>query len=84
MPEFVVSPKYKAIFNDYDLSVIKAAHVDVPRQELLVHRSRFLERLRNLDPNFKVPPAPRQETIQKVEGLSDNDFCELMSTFRYV
>jgi len=26
MPEFLVPPKYKSIFNDYDLSVIKADH----------------------------------------------------------
>ncbi len=39
MPEFLVSDKYKEIFNEYDLSVIKAAHLAVPQDKIAADRS---------------------------------------------
>ena len=83
MPEFLVSEKYKAIFNEYDLSVIKAAHLVVPQNKIATDRKQFLARLRSLYPRPSQLPLSRQETIQKIESLSENDFFELMKTFRY-
>jgi hypothetical protein len=34
MPEFIVPPKYKQLFNEYDLSVIKADHYVPEREDL--------------------------------------------------
>jgi hypothetical protein len=83
MPEFLVSEKYKQIFNEYDLSVIKAAHLAVPQDKIAADRSEFLARLRSLYPRPTQLPLSRQETIRKIESLSENDFSELMKTFRY-
>jgi hypothetical protein len=83
MPEFLVSAKYKEIFNEYDLSVIKAAHHAVPPDKTAADRGEFLGRLRGLYPRLTQLPLSRQETIQKIESLSENDFFELMRTFRY-
>jgi|RhiMethySRZTD1v2_1073278.scaffolds.fasta_scaffold107659_3 hypothetical protein len=83
MPEFLVSDKYKEIFNEYDLSVIKAAHLFVPQDKIAADRKQFLARLRGLYPNPSQLPLSRQETIRKIESLSENDFFELMRTFRY-
>lgn len=83
MPEFLVSEKYKKIFNEYDLSVIKAAHLAVPQDKIAAERSEFLARLRGLYPLLTQLPPSRQETIWKIENLSESDFFELMKTFRY-
>ena len=83
MPEFLVSDKYKEIFNDYDLSVIKAALGVVSREKPGTDREQFLMRLRGLYPRTAQLPLSRQETIQKIQGLSKNDFRELLNTFRY-
>ncbi len=83
MPEFLVSDKYKEIFNDYDLSVIKAALVLVSQEKPATDREQFLMRLRGLHPRTAQLPLSRQETIQKIQGLSKNEFCELLDTFRY-
>ena len=34
MPEFILPPKYKQLFNEYDLSVIKADHYVSEREDL--------------------------------------------------
>jgi hypothetical protein len=83
MPEFLVSEKYKEIFNEYDLSVIKTAH-SVPREEASMPRNRFIERLKSRYWNPKRLPPSTVETIQKIENLSDAEFSELMKMFRYV
>jgi hypothetical protein len=82
MPEFLVSEKYKEIFNDYDLSVIKTAH-SVPREDPSIHRQRFIERLKSRYPNPRRLPPSTLETIQKIERLSEGEFYELMKMFRY-
>ena len=38
MPEFILPPKYKQLFNEYDLSVIKADHYVTEREDLRVYR----------------------------------------------
>ena len=83
MPEFLIHEKYKKIFNEYDLSVIKAAHVVVERDKLLTDREQFVDRLRSLYPKPAQLPVSRLETIRKIEDLSEADFSELMKTFRY-
>ena len=83
MPEFLISEKYKEIFNEYDLSVIKVAHLVVPQDKIAADKKQFLARLRGLYPHPTQLPLSRQETIRKIESLSENDFFELMRTFRY-
>jgi hypothetical protein len=83
MPEFILSPKFKQIFNEYDLSVIKAHHFLARGKDLSVYRSTFVERIKERYPNRRWLPLPLLETISKIEGLSDSDFLELMETFRY-
>ena len=39
MPEFILPPKYKQLFNEYDLSVIKADHYVPEREDLRVYRN---------------------------------------------
>ena len=46
MPEFIVPPKYKQLFNEYDLSVIKADHYVAEREDLRLYRNTFLERIK--------------------------------------
>ena len=36
MPEFILPQKYKQLFNEYDLSVIKADHYVTEREDLRV------------------------------------------------
>jgi hypothetical protein len=84
MPEFVVPPKYKQIFNEYDLSVIKADHYLAHREDLRAYRRQFVERIKQRYPNRRWLLPPVIETIQKIESLSDAEFSELMKTFRYV
>lgn len=84
MPEFVVASKYKQLFNDYDLSVIKADHYFPEREDLHLYRNAFLERIKQRYPNRRWLLPPVLETISKIEGLSDAEFVELMKTFRYV
>ena len=45
MPEFILPPKYKQLFNEYDLSVIKADHYVSEREDLRLYRNTFLERI---------------------------------------
>ena len=84
MPEFILPSKYKQLFNEYDLSVIKADHYVPEREDLRLYRNTFLERIKGRYPNrcWLLPPV--LETISKIEGLSDAEFSELMKTFRYV
>ena len=84
MPEFILPPKYKQLFNEYDLSVIKADHYLPEREDLRAYRRSFMERIKQRYPNHRWLPPPAQETISKIEGLSDAEFSELMKTFRYV
>ncbi len=84
MPEFIVAPKYKQLFNEYDLSVIKADHYFPEREDLPLYRSTFLDRIKERYPNRRWLLAPVLETISKIEGLSDAEFSEFMKTFRYV
>lgn len=84
MPEFVVPSKYKQIFNEYDLSVIKADHYVVAQDDLRLYRNQFIERIKRRYPNHRWLLPPVHETIQKIEQLSDTEFSELMKTFRYV
>jgi hypothetical protein len=84
MPEFILPPKYKQLFNEYDLSVIKADHYVSEREDLRLYRNTFLARIRQRYPNRRWLPPPVLETISKIEGLSDAEFSELMQTFRYV
>ena len=84
MPEFIVAPKYKQLFNEYDLSVIKADHYVSDREDLRIYRNTFLDRIKQRYPNRQWLLPPVLETISKIEGLSDAEFLELMKTFRYV
>jgi hypothetical protein len=84
MPEFLVSSKYKEIFNEYDLSVIKADHYLSKTDDLQTYKRQFISRLKQRYPNFRWLPPPLVDTIQKIEGLTDDEFSELMKTFRYV
>ena len=84
MPEFIVPPKYKQLFNEYDLSVIKADHYVPEREDLRPYRNTFLERIKQRYPNRRWLLPPVLETISKIEGLSDAEFSELMKSFRYV
>ena len=84
MPEFIVPPKYKQLFNEYDLSVIKADHYVAEREDLRLYRNTFLERIKQRYPNRRWLLPPVLDTISKIEGLSDAEFSELMKTFRYV
>ena len=84
MPEFILPLKYKQIFNEYDLSVIKADHYLPDREDPRLYRRLFMERILRRYPNRRWLPPPAQETISKIEGLSDAEFSELMKTFRYV
>jgi len=83
MPQFILPQKYKHIFNEYDLSVIKAHHFPATGKDSSAFRNAFLERIRQPYPNRKWLPPPLLETISKIESLSDADFSELMETFRY-
>lgn len=84
MPEFIVPQKYKQLFNEYDLSVIKADHYVAEREDLRVYRTTFLERIKLRYPNRRWLLPPVLDTISKIEGLSDAEFLELMKAFRYV
>ena len=84
MPEFLVPPKYKSIFNDYDLSVIKADHRPAERADLRLYRRQFIDRVKSRYPNLKWLPPPLFETISKIERLTDEEFSELMGSFRFV
>ena len=84
MPEFILPAKYKLLFNEYDLSVIKADHYLPEREDLGAYRATFMERIKQRYPNRRWLPPTTQETIAKIEGLSDAEFSELMKTFRYV
>ena len=84
MPEFVVPSKYKSIFNEYDLSVIKADHRPAERADLRLYRRQFIDRVKSRYPNSKWLPAPLFETISKIEKLTDDEFSELMGSFRFV
>jgi len=76
MPEFLISEKYKQIFNEYDLSVIKAAHLVVPQDKIAADRKLFLARLRGLyprQPSFLFPdrkPFGRLKVFRKVTFLN--------------
>lgn len=83
MPEFLVPPKYKEIFNDYDLSVIKADHYLASPDDLRAYRKQFISRIKQRYPNFRWLPPPLVDTIKKIENLSDDEFYELMRSFRY-
>ena len=84
MPEFILPPTDKQLFNEYDLSVIKADHYVTEREDLRHYRSTFLERIKQRYPNRRWLLPPVLDTISKIEGLSDAEFSELMKTFRYV
>jgi hypothetical protein len=84
MPEFLVPLKYKSIFNEYDLSVIKADHRPAERADLSLYRRQFIERVRSRYPNPKWLPPPLFETLSKIEKLTDDEFSELMECFRFV
>jgi hypothetical protein len=84
MPEFILPQKYKQLFNEYDLSVIKADHYVTEREDLRVYRNAFLDRIKQRYPNRRWLLPPVLDTISKIEGLSDAEFSELMKTFRYV
>jgi hypothetical protein len=84
MPEFLVPPKYKSIFNDYDLSVIKADHRPAEPTDLRLYRRQFIDRVKSRYPNLKWLPPPLFETISKIERLTDEEFSELMGSFRFV
>jgi hypothetical protein len=84
MPEFILPLKYKQLFNEYDLSVIKADHYVPEREDPGLYRSAFLARIWRRYPNRRWLPPPVLETISKIEALSDAEFSELMKTFRYV
>jgi len=84
MPEFVVPSKYKSIFNEYDLSVIKADHRPAERADLRLYRRQFIDRVKSRYPNPKWLPPPLFETICKIEKLTDDEFSELMGAFRFV
>ncbi len=84
MPEFFVPSKYKSIFNEYDLSVIKADHRPTERADLRLYRRQFIDRVRSRYPNPKWLPPPLSETISKIEKLTDDEFSELMASFRFV
>jgi len=84
MPEFILPLKYKQLFNEYDLSVIKADHYIPEREDPGLYRNTFLARIWRRYPNRRWLPPPVLETISKIEGLSDAEFSELMKTFRYV
>ena len=83
MPEFILPAKYKQLFNEYDLSVIKADHYVPEREDLRLYRNTFLDRIKQRYPNRRWLLPPVLETISKIEGLSDAEFSELMKTFRY-
>ena len=80
MPEFLVPSKYKNIFNDYDLSAIKA---DRPA-DLRLSRRAFIDRVKSRYPNPRWLPPPLFETICQIEQLTDAEFSELMGSFRFV
>jgi hypothetical protein len=84
MPEFLVPSKYKNIFNDYDLSVIKADHRPAEPADLRLYRRQFIERVKSRYPNVKWLPPPLFETIRKIEQLTEEEFAELMGSFRFV
>ena len=84
MPEFLVPPKYKNIFNDYDLSVIKADHRPAEPADLCLYRRQFMDRVKSRYPNPRWLPPPPFETIGKIEQLTDEEFSELMGSFRFV
>ena len=83
MPEFLVPPKYKEIFNEYDLSVIKADHYVALREDLQTYRRQFVSRLKQRYPMPRLLPPSILETIKKIEQLNDDEFHELMRVFRY-
>jgi len=83
MPQFILPPKYRQIFNEYDLSVIKAHHFLASGEDVDVYRSTFVARIKQRYPNRRWLPPPLLETISKIESLSDAEFLELMKTFRY-
>lgn len=47
MPEFLVPTKYKCIFNEYDLRVIKADHRPVEPADPSLYRRQFIDRVRS-------------------------------------
>ena len=53
MPEFVVPTKYKRIFNDYDLSVIKADHRPAEPANLRLYKRQFIDCVRSRYPDPK-------------------------------
>jgi hypothetical protein len=83
MPEFLVPPKYKEIFNEYDLSVIKADHYIASREDVRSYRMQFINRIKQRYPRFTYLPPPTLDTIEKIESLTDDEFHELMKSFRY-
>ena len=84
MPEFLVPSKYKSIFNDYDLSVINADHRPAQPEDPHIYRRQFIDRVKSRYPNSKWLPLPLFETISKIENLTDDEFQELMGSFRFV
>ena len=84
MPEFLVPTKYKSIFNDYDLSVIKADHRPAEPADAGLCRRQFIDRVRSRYPNPRWLPPPLFETISKIEQLTDEEFSELIGSFRFV
>ena len=65
MPEFILPLKYKQLFNEYDLSVIKADHYIPEREDARVYRNTFLARIWRRYPNRRWLPPPVLETISK-------------------
>ena len=83
MPEFIVPSKYKEIFNEYDLSVIKADHYAATSEDVRSYRLQFINRIKQRYPRFRYLPPPTLDTIEKIEHLTDEEFSELMKSFRY-
>jgi hypothetical protein len=83
MPEFLVSPKFKDIFNEYDLSVIKADHY-LSTDDLKTYKKQFISCLKQRYANLRWLPPPLVGTIRKIESLTDDEFNQLMKTFRYI
>jgi hypothetical protein len=66
------------------LSVIKADHRPAEPTDLRLYRRQFIDRVKSRYPNLKWLPPPLFETISKIERLTDEEFSELMRSFRFV
>ena len=51
---------------------------------LRLYRRHFIDRVKSRYPNPKWLPPPLFETISKIEGLTDEEFLELMGPFSFV